>query len=161
MIRHVVFSSTMRNSAQRTPIVGMGREIGMESAIPRCNFRKHIPASTRAAGLNGGDFISPCKITRGFDVVSIISTARNYTKIVMPWQQGRRITTGGPLTRGGRAPARPSGRARSPSAPLRQLHLHLEEPVCRVGGRLPHSIRQILLAHDRIHPHLAVGVKVG
>ena len=64
-------------------------------------------------------------------------------QIVMPWQQGRRITTGGPLTREGRAPARPSGRARSPSAPLRQLHLHLKKPVRGVGGRLPHRISQV------------------
>ena len=54
------------------------------------------------------------------------------------------------------------GRARRTRlAPLRQLHLHLKEPVRGVGWRLPHRIRQILLAHDRIHPHLAVGVKVG
>ena len=61
----------------------------MDSVMPRCNFRRHIPASIRAAALNGGVFISPCRITSGFDVTSIVFMARNYTKFVMSIQWSR------------------------------------------------------------------------
>ena len=96
MILHVVFSSTIRSSAHRAPIAGMGREIGIESVMPRCSFRRFIPASTRAAALNGGVFISPCRITSGFDITSsIVFMARNYIKFVMRIQWPFHVTTVG------------------------------------------------------------------
>ncbi len=45
--------------------------------------------------------------------------------------------------------------------PLRQLHLHLEEPMAGVRGAHPRRVRQVRLAEDGVHPHLAVGIEVG
>ena len=42
---------------------------------------------------------------------------------------------------------------------LRQLHLHLEEPVGGVGGRLPRRVRQVHLVKDGIREHIAVDVE--
>ena len=44
--------------------------------------------------------------------------------------------------------------------PLRQLHLHFEEPMAGVRGARPRRVRQVRLAEDGVHPHLAVGIEV-
>ena len=76
------------------PICRIGDPVafGLKNLLLRfCHFklRRHIPASIRAAALNGGVFISPCRITSGFDVTSIVFMARNYTKFVMSMQRSR------------------------------------------------------------------------
>lgn len=63
--RYVLFSSFTRNSWQRAPIVGMGREWGNESIAPSCSSRRSIPISLRAEMLMGGVLTSPCSQRRG------------------------------------------------------------------------------------------------
>lgn len=55
----------MRSSWHRTPIVGIGRECGIDSDSPRCNLRNKNPASSLAAAEKGGDLTSPCSHANG------------------------------------------------------------------------------------------------
>ena len=63
--RHVAVASTMRSSWQRRAILGIGRECGIPSVTPCCSWRRRMPASSRAAAENGGDFTSPRSQTSG------------------------------------------------------------------------------------------------
>lgn len=78
MIRHVAPSSTIRNSWQRAPIEGIGRECGRPSLAPPCNCRSNTPASTRAARENGGVLTSPRSHTSG---LSVADTCRVYVRV--------------------------------------------------------------------------------
>ena len=69
-IRQWCVSSLMRNSAQRVPMLGMGRDCGNPIVWPTCKRLSSKPASIRAALENGGVLISPCSQTIGFGPVS-------------------------------------------------------------------------------------------
>src|SRR5262245_13923049 len=49
-------------------MLGIVRECGSASDSPRCNRRRSIPASMRAAVERGGVFTSPCSQTSGLSV---------------------------------------------------------------------------------------------
>src|SRR3990172_10920188 len=76
-IRHTCPASRIRNSWQRTPIDGIGREWGIGGISPSCKFGSSTPASMRASGENGGVLISPLSHTNGRDCVA---TAHAYIR---------------------------------------------------------------------------------
>jgi hypothetical protein len=55
----------MRSSWHLDPMLGIGRERGIESRSPRCSLRSKNPASSRAAAEKGGDLTSPCNHASG------------------------------------------------------------------------------------------------
>jgi hypothetical protein len=57
--------SLIRSSWQCVPMEGIGREWGSESVSPRCSLHSKNPASSRAAGENGGVLTSPESQTKG------------------------------------------------------------------------------------------------
>ncbi len=64
-MRQVPSASLIRNSWQRGPITGIGREWGIGRVSPRWSQRSNTPASIRAAAENGGVLTSPCSQTSG------------------------------------------------------------------------------------------------
>ena len=88
MIRQTTVSSTIRSSAQRFPIEGIGRDSGIDRVSPRCSRRKATPASILAAALNGGVLISPCRITSGLSLlVPLFSTPQIIPKLLYEGQR--------------------------------------------------------------------------
>jgi len=66
MIRQLCSASRTRSSAHLGPIVGSGRECGIDSRSPTCSRPSNSPASIRPPGVNGGVFTRPCSQTTGF-----------------------------------------------------------------------------------------------
>ncbi len=62
MIRHVLFSSFIRNSWQCRPMFGIRRDCGRARTSPCCNRRSRNPVSRRADSDIGGVLISPRRI---------------------------------------------------------------------------------------------------
>src|SRR2546425_1270848 len=64
-MRQVPPSSFTRNSWQRGPIVGIGRDAGRGTVSPACTRRRSVPTSIRASIEKGGVLISPFSHTSG------------------------------------------------------------------------------------------------
>ena len=77
MIRQLCSASRTRSSAHLGPIVGSGRECGIDSRSPTCSRPSNSPASIRPPGVNGGVFTRPCSQAIGFRC-SFLSTGSIY-----------------------------------------------------------------------------------
>lgn len=78
MMRHVLSASTIRNSWQRAPTDGIGRECGRLNSSPRCKGRSRNPASRRASVENGGVFTSPRSHTSDLSVGDMAQHIMSY-----------------------------------------------------------------------------------
>ena len=110
MIRHVTPASTIRSSWHRTPIVGIGRECGIDSALPCCSSRRRYPAWIRAALPKGGVLTSPCSQAIG---LSSWATSICYVSTDIARKNRREVSLGMPRRTAKTTSRHPKG-ARAP-----------------------------------------------